>query len=113
MFFVDTYLDERVFDLYVSRVANGVTVRILSNRIGTNVETVARMYANSRPLQLRSSSDIHDRAIFLDQRGWVTGQSIKDAARKKPTYMIELGEPLLTGCRNIHNGIWAAATPII
>lgn len=85
---VDAYLNEQVFNLYVSKVPGGGTVRILSNKIGTNVETVAKMYAKRRPLELRSSADIHDRAIFLDQRGWVIGQFIKDAAKTKATYLI-------------------------
>jgi hypothetical protein len=75
----------------------GTPVRILSNNIGANVVTVARMYAKNKPLELRSSQNIHDRVMFLDRRGWVSGQSIKDAARKKPTYLIELDEPLLGG----------------
>jgi hypothetical protein len=110
IFIVDAYLDEQVFNLYVDKVPGSATVRILSNKIGANVETVATMYAKSRPLELRSSADVHDRAVFLDQRGWVIGQSIKDAARKKPTYLIELDEPLLNAARDIYNRIWAAAT---
>jgi hypothetical protein len=110
---VDAYLDEDVFNLHVSKAPSGVPVRILSNKIGANVETVAKMYAQSKPLQLRSSNSIHDRAIFVDQRGWVIGQSIKDAAKKKPTYMIELDEPLITACRNAHSGIWSTATVVI
>ncbi len=110
---VDAYLDEEVFNLYVSKVPDGVTVRILSNKIGGNVETVARMYAKNKPLELRANADVHDRAVFLDQRGWVIGQSIKDAARKKPTYMIELNEPSLTASRDIHNRIWAGAAVVI
>ena len=110
IFIVDAYLDEQVFNLYVAKVPDTATVRILSNKIGTNVDTVARMYAKSRSLELRSSADVHDREVFLDQRGWVIGQSIKDAARKKPTYLIELDEPSLTAARDIHNRIWAAAT---
>jgi hypothetical protein len=113
IFIVDSYLDEQVFNLYVAKVPNSATVRILSNKIGANVETVARMYAKNRPLELRSSSDAHDRAMFLDQRGWVIGQSLKDAARKKPTYMIELTEPLLTAARDVHNRIWATAGAVI
>ena len=101
---VDAYLGEQVFNLYVSKVSNGATVRILSNKIDANVERVARMYAKSRPLELRSSADIHDRTVFLDQRGWVIGQSIKDAAKKKPTYLIELDEPSLTASRDAYNG---------
>ena len=112
IFIVDAYLDEKVFNLYVDKVLGGATVRILSNKISANVETVAKMYAKSRPLELRSSADLHDREIFLDQRGWVVGQSIKDAARKKPTYIIELNEPLLGAARDVHNRIWAAATVV-
>ncbi|MGO9060089.1 MAG: hypothetical protein ACLQU2_22315 [Candidatus Binataceae bacterium] len=68
------------------------------------------MYAKNRPMELRSSADVHDRAVFLDQRGWVIGQSIKDAARKKSTYLIELNEPLLNAARDVYKPIWAAAT---
>ncbi|MGH7838955.1 MAG: hypothetical protein ACREQC_14180, partial [Candidatus Binataceae bacterium] len=67
----------------------------------------------SRPLELRSSADVHDRAVFLDERCWVIGQSIKDAARKKPTYMIELDEPLLGVARDIYDRLWTAATVVI
>ena len=113
VFIVDAYLDEQVFNLYVGKVPPKVTVRILSNKIGSNVATVAGMYAKSRPLALRLSSDIHDRAVFVDQHGWVIGQSLKDAARKKPTFIIELDEPSLTQLRDAHNRIWAAAKVVI
>jgi hypothetical protein len=113
IFIIDAYLAEEIFNLYVSKVNDGATVRILSNKIGTNVETVAKKYASSRPLELRTTADVHDRMVFFDQRGWVIGQSIKDAARKKPTYLIELGEPLLTIARNIYNQIWAKAAVVI
>lgn len=110
---VDAYLDEELFNLYVSKAPNGTPVRILSNKIGPNVETVAKMYAKSRPLELKSSPDIHDRMVFVDQRGWVIGQSIKDAAKKKPTYMIELDEPSLTASRDAYSRIWTSAAVIV
>jgi hypothetical protein len=113
MFIVDAYLDEQIFNLYVSKVPNHAIVRILTNKIGPNVETVARMYVKNRPLELRSSPDGHDRVVFLDQRGWVIGQSIKDAAKKKPTYLVELNEPMLTASRAAHEKIWAGATVVI
>ena len=83
---VDAYLAEDVFNLYVSKVPDSATIRILSEKLGPNVEVVAGKYAKSRQLKLRSSNRIHDRMLFLDQRGWVIGQSIKDAAKKsRPT----------------------------
>jgi hypothetical protein len=112
IFIVDAYLDEKVFDLYVDKVPGTVTVRILSKKISPKAEAVAKMYVKSRPLELRSSALMHDRVVFIDHRGWVFGQSIKDAAAKKPTYMIELDEPLLTDAMNSHNRIWAAATVV-
>lgn len=113
MFIVDAYLDEQIFNLYVSKVPNHAMVRILTNKIGPHVETVARMYVKNRPLELRSSPDGHDRVVFLDQRRWVIGQSIKDAAKKKPTYLVELNEPMLTASRAAHEKIWAGATAVI
>lgn len=86
---------------------------MLSNKIGANIEAVAKMYAKSRPLELRSSADAHDRVVFIDERGWVVGQSIKDAARKKPTYLVELDGPALGALRDSHNRIWAAASVVV
>jgi hypothetical protein len=113
IFIIDAYLAEEIFNLYVSKVNGSATVRILSNKIGTNVETVAKKYASSRLLELRSTAHVHDRMVFFDQRGWIIGQSIKDAARKKPTCLVELGEPLLTVARDIYNQIWATAGVVI
>ena len=44
--FVDAYLDEQLFNLYVSKVSSSAKVRILSNKIGANVETIAKKYAS-------------------------------------------------------------------
>ena len=49
----------------------------------------------------------------MDQNGWVIGQSMKDAAKKKPTYMVQLLEPLLTASKDAYSRIWAAATVVI
>jgi hypothetical protein len=113
IFIVDAYLNETVFNLYVDKVPALAQVRVLSNRIGANVEAVAKMYAKNRPLELRSSAAIHDRAVFFDDRGCIIGQSIKDAAGKKPTYLIELEEPALTAIRTSHDAIWSSAAVVI
>ncbi len=113
VFIVDAYIDEELFNLYVSKVPNSATVRILSKKTVPNVETVAKKYVQNRLLELRSSKSIHDRLVFVDQRGWVIGQSIKDAAHSKPTYLIKLNEPSLTAVKDTHNKIWEQAKVII
>jgi hypothetical protein len=110
---IDAYLDERTFNLYVDKVARHVSVRILSNKIGANVEAVAKMYASGRVLELRASPAVHDRVLFLDDRGWVIGQSLKDAAKTKPTYLVELTEPALSALRDAHKALWTTARTIV
>lgn len=113
VFLIDGYLSEEVFNLYVEKIPAGTHVRILTNRIAPNVEAVARKFASARQLNVRNTKDIHDRVVFLDHRCWVIGQSIKDAATKKPTYMVELEDPLLTPARNVYENLWSNAGTII
>ena len=113
IFIVDAYLDEKVFNLYVSKAPSGVAVKLLSNNLGPNVTTVAKMYAKSATLELRVSSSIHDRAVFFDGRGWVVGQSIKDAAKSKPTYMVELADPVRSATRVAYDNIWSGASVVV
>jgi hypothetical protein len=111
MFIVDPYIDESVFNLYVDKVSAGTSLRILTSNVVKNVVAVATLYAKGKPLQMRSSSGIHDRAVFIDERGWLVGQSLKDAAHKKPTTVTELLDP--THFRDANETIWAGATIVV
>jgi hypothetical protein len=48
--------------------------------------------------------------LFADGRVWLCGQSLKDAAKKKPTYIVEHDEPLM---RRIYEDVWANTTPLV
>lgn len=113
VFIVDAYLDESVFNLYVDKIVAGTSVRMLTGKSAKNVAAVAALYAKGKPLQLRLSTEIHDRVIFIDGRGWLVGQSFKDAAQTKPTTMIELSALLLPAFRAAHETIWNTATVIV
>lgn len=110
---VDGYLDEQIFNLYVDKVADDIPVHILSNKIGQNVETIAQMFASRRPLELRANVDVHDRMLFVDDRGWVIGQSLKDAAKTKPTYLVEVEGQVLAGLRGAYDTLWSNAKVIV
>jgi hypothetical protein len=112
LFIIDNYLDVEIFDLYVERVGVGVEIRILTDQLRGALQTVATKFSKRGKFELRTRSGAtHDRHVFVDDRGWVIGQSIKDAALKKPTYMIELND--VTVFRNIYEPIWLTATTII
>lgn len=114
---VDPYLDDGSFDLYVGRIARGIKVHVLvdsakNQRRQQALETVAKKFALSRGnFELRDSQDIHDRYVFVDDRGWVIGQSIKDAARTKPTYMVEIQD--VSRVLPIYESVWSSAVQVV
>lgn len=113
LFIVDNYLNTEFFELYVAAVKPGITLRIMTDQLKGNLEAVAKKYAASHTIELRSSPDVHDRHIFVDNRGWSVGQSIKDAAKKKPTYMVELSVGLVPVIRKIYDEIWVKAAVVV
>ena len=111
IFIVEPYPSTELFDVYAQAIPRTVKFRLLpAPNIPADVKTLAQKYAAGGNFSLRTTTAIHDRVLFADKRVWVTGQSIKDAAKKKPTYIIELDEPLM---RNIYESIWQAATVIV
>ena len=72
----------------------------------------ATKYAPRGNFELKTSKEVHDRHVFVDGRGWIIGQSIKDAAKKKPTYMIEIGSSAIAAMQTIYEGIWSRATTV-
>jgi hypothetical protein len=109
IFVIDPYLSTEIFDVYASSIPRTVVFRLLSANVPADVKTLAQKYAAGGNFAFRSSNSIHDRVLFADKRVWLTGQSLKDAAKKKPTYIVEHDEPLMRG---VYESIWSAATVI-
>ena len=107
---IDPYLNNDIFNVYAGAIPRTVFFRLLSTNIPGEVQTLAQKYGAGGNFSLRSSISIHDRVLFADGRVWVTGQSLKDAARKKPTYIVESDEPLM---RPVYEQIWQTATKLI
>lgn len=107
---VDPYLSIEIFDIYIDGIDRALLLRVLTNNLPGNVIAVAKKYATGGKIQLRTSANIHDRLLLIDQRVWFIGQSIKDAAKKKPTYIVEQDGTLV---RQIYEGIWNAAAVTI
>jgi hypothetical protein len=111
VFIIDSYLDTQIFDVYVENVDPSVAIRVLTNKVGGQLQIVAEKFAKRGNFELRSSKDVHDRAVFADDRCWVIGQSIKDAAVKKPTYIVEhSGAGTM---RSIYESLWASAASVV
>jgi hypothetical protein len=111
LFIIDNYLDSQLFDVYMETVSPSVGIRVLTNQVPDSLRIVAEKYAKRGNFEMRSSKDVHDRVVFPDDRCFVIGQSIKDAARKKPTYIVEhSGAAAMKG---IYEAIWTSASVVV
>lgn len=111
LFVIDNYLDTQLFDIYMENVNASVAIRVLTQQVGPALKAVAEKFAKRGNFELRSSQDVHDRVIFADDRCWVIGQSIKDAAKKKPTYIVEHSGAVTM--QSVYEQIWDAATTVV
>lgn len=107
---VDAYLGLDMFDVYAQSISRSTALRVLTNKLPLDVLTVAQKYASGGNLALRTSVQIHDRLIFIGNRVWLSGQSIKDAAKNKPTYIVEQDATIM---RPTYEDLWASATIVI
>jgi hypothetical protein len=107
---VDNYLDTQLFDIYVEQVEPAVAVGVLTDELRGSLVAVAQKYAARGNFELRTSKEVHDRVVFADDRCWVIGQSIKDAAKKKPTYIVEHSAVIM---RPIYDDIWNRAAQVV
>jgi hypothetical protein len=112
-FIVDPYANEEVFTLYLEKIPGTVKTRLLTGTPSSALRAVKGKFG-ARPniqVEARMSSEIHDRVIFIDgSECWVLGQSIKDAAIKKPTYMIPIPFGAVTDMSRLYETIWQKAT---
>jgi hypothetical protein len=112
---VDPYLDATVFDEYLTSVSQRASVRLLTLHYATALKPAVTHFIAQTHMRIeaRKSSSIHDRVIFLDDSScWVLGQSIKDAANKKPTYLAPLDAEMTKLKKDDYEKIWIAAEPI-
>ena len=113
---VDPYMDEQVFDTYLTAVRPQVAIRLLTKKdAGAITAAVAKFVAQTKmDVDARTSQEIHDRVLFIDDRsGWVLGQSIKDAAKSKPTYIAPLDSETVRLKKAIYDRIWLGAQSLL
>ncbi|MFZ2541886.1 MAG: hypothetical protein WAW75_08965 [Gallionella sp.] len=112
---VDPFLDEQVFDAYLSVVNASVTVRLLAREHTAALKPAVSAFVAQfkRAVEVRKSNRLHDRVVFVDDRScWVLGQSIKDAAANKPTYLAPLPQDVAMLKKQDYEDIWSAAAAI-
>ena len=90
-------------------------MRLLSNKKAELLATSAQKYnaQHGAVLELRKSDSIHDRVIFIDRYVcWLLGQSVKDAAKAKPTYLVQAPPDIVPEKLENYENIWQSAAPL-
>lgn len=109
---VDPYLDDTILGDYLTSVSKQVSTRLLVDKYANTFKPAAPLLAaqNQMKVEVRKSNSIHDRVLFLDNAScWVLGQSIKDAANSKPTYLAPLDAEMTAFKKADYEEIWATA----
>lgn len=112
LFVIDSYIDDTVFDAYLTSVTNGVQVRLLAGKTSANLKQAVEKFKAQHgvAIEVRVSRDFHDRVVFIDEVNcWVLGQSIKDAAKSKPTYLAPLSPDVAIGKFAQYQDVWNRA----
>jgi len=109
LFLIDPYINEEVFDLYIDAVPGNVKIRLLTGQVSNALKTIIGKYKSKPGVQFKAktSKKIHDRVVIIDlNECWVLGQSIKDAAKKKPTYIAPLPSDVVQQKVQHYEDIW-------
>lgn len=112
---VDPYLDDKVFDYYLTSRSENVKVRLLVYKDADRLKPAAEKYIaqHGEVLEIRKSKKLHDRIIFIDGYVcWLVGQSIKDAAINKPTYLVQFPPDVAPDKLTNYEEIWESATKL-
>ena len=112
---VDPYLDDQVFDTYISGIILAVSVKLLTTKTGEQLRPALDKYRtqHSQDIQARKTRAIHDRVVMIDGIScWVLGQSINNAAKSKPTYIAPVSPDTAAEKIRTYQGIWNDSEPV-
>jgi hypothetical protein len=112
IFIIDPYLDEQIFDTYLASIPSGLSVRLLAHKYGNLLKPAVQKFAaqHGTNVSVRITPEFHDRIVFVDDLScWVMGQSIKDAAKAKPTYLLPLPADIAKLKLTHYEAIWQKA----
>jgi len=112
---VDPYLDETVFDHYLNSRREVVQIRLLVNKNAKQLLPASQNYNEQfgNVLEIRKSEALHDRVIFVDGYVcWLIGQSVIDAAKAKPTYLVQLPPDVVPAKLENYEEIWSSSNAL-
>jgi hypothetical protein len=113
IFIIDPYLDEQIFDTYLASLPIGLSVRLLAFQYGNLLKPAVQKFIQQHgvSVDIRICNELHDRIVFVDELScWVMGQSIRNAAKHKDTYLTPLSADIAKPKLSHYEIIWNNAS---
>jgi hypothetical protein len=111
-FFVDPYLDADFVPRYLPHVKSGVAIRLMGGpkRMPTLLPAVELFAKQAQvAIQVRSSTSIHDRYLFVDRAAcYQSGGSFKDGAKNAPVTLTQVTDAFQS-VWDTYDALWNSA----
>jgi len=112
IFLIERYINDEIFYLYLSKIPEDINIQLLTGKCNEEIKRIILKFGEnpSRKFEARSTNKIHDRVVIIDSNEcWLLGQSIKDAAKKMPTYIAPLPHDLVSLKEKFYYEIWESS----
>lgn len=116
---IDPYADDTVLTRYAVMMDEKITLRVLADKskvypgLKAGLAAWKIQYPNTRKVEARLASKLHDRLIFVDgEKVWVITQSLKDFAKTSHASVLEAERELGELKKQAYQDIWTGARPL-
>lgn len=108
----DSYVDGTIFDNLLDQIPEQVPIHLMYGEIQGDFKIHAKRFGiQYSGFAAKHSSTLHDRFLLIDDTGYIIGPSLKDAARKSPALVVELGGADSKKLMKFFDGMWGQAKP--
>ncbi len=110
VYIADSYVDDTIFDNLLDQIPDTVAVKLLyGNAWGSFDARVKRYKIQYTKFAVKHHEKLHDRFLVVDAKAYIIGPSLKDAAKKNPALVVELGAADSAKVKKFFDGLWLQA----
>jgi hypothetical protein len=104
---VDSWVDETIFDNALDVIPKSTTIKLIYAQARGTFDSRAKRFSTEYPgFGYRRYKALHDRFMAVDDKGYVLGPSIKDAASNSPALIVELDAKEQRLLRSFFDDLW-------
>lgn len=110
----DSYVDETIFDTVLDSIPKTVPIQLIYSHIPSTNQTAfdtrqKRFITEYPKYTIKKYKDLHDRFLIVDDRTYIIGPSIKDAASNSPALLVALSSKDSATLDKFFHRLWVNA----